>query len=206
MSQGIFQIYHRNFPFFCLTVLVFRFLHSVSFGSTFDDISTLALSSNQIDRTIIDAENPSRSIEEFPNQQAKLNSKARYFFFGGGYDPIGAQVSIERNGHLFLNKIEQLRVDPKSVQIFFGGGNDSNILDVAQIIEELPVTHKILAKIMGDFRTEHHVEFRHHNLSNVNGPSKIKDIQRGLSKITQGKKPIRIYYSGHGSPGGRTLF
>ena len=138
---------------------------------------------------------------ERTNQQEGQQSP-EFIFLGGGYNPMGSQVSIERNGQLFQKTMQQLEIPRSDFTVLFGGGKGSNLLDVAMIKEDLQPVEELLSMLLGQVNFSLGLQFRHHRLGDVDGPNKKINFQNSLYQRSKSTRPLRIYYTGHGRSGG----
>jgi hypothetical protein len=124
-----------------------------------------------------------------------------FLTIGGGYNPSGNQVSLEKNALLFQRMLAETY--PKEVRqdLFFADG-DAQERDV-QFVDpgfEIPRANVLLAEV---FNQEDEIDFqyRNHDLSSVDGPTTRDNIERWFketgSQLTSGDR-LFLYVTAHG--------
>lgn len=127
-----------------------------------------------------------------------INYAQEYIVMGGGYHPLHSEVSIEKD---VIKMVAAIGAKPKTV--FYGSGNNTNICDVSEKYRDLDL---ILSYVLGF--EEHQItlyecKMRHNKIPSVNYPATSEFLYQSLDNIrlSETKRPLKIYYAGHGVEG-----
>ncbi len=120
---------------------------------------------------------------------------------GGGYSPMGNQVSLEKNVVYFQRVLEQFY--PKQVEhtIFFADGNDpARDLQFRPHETSMSKARETVAHIFGQTRYLYD-QYRNHELERVDGPSSRKELEDWFTKMAKklgDDDRVLIYVTAHG--------
>lgn len=138
---------------------------------------------------------------------ATLPAHAEDYFLtiGGGYSPMGNQISLEKNVHLFRKLLSEQYPQGAPHDVYFSDG-DSPARDLVfeTPMEDAPRANLLLARIFQQSRyfNQH---YRSHEIENVQGGSNRKNIQKWFettgSKLKAGDRLV-LYVTAHGGRSG----
>lgn len=124
---------------------------------------------------------------------------------GGGYDPTGNQLSLERNVVFQQKVIAEQRPDKPQCDVYFADGDDES-RDVqcrdGEFAKKCPPARRMMAEIFGDVDSIDLV-YRDHDVPNERGPTDKSLIRRRMRELARELKAgdrLIIYVTGHGSP------
>jgi hypothetical protein len=127
---------------------------------------------------------------------------------GGGYDPTGNQLSLERNVVFQQKVIAEQRPDKPPCEVYFADG-DNGARDLQcrdpEFDKKCPAARRMMAEIFGDTDSMDLV-YRNHEVPNERGPSDKSLIRRRMRELARQLKAgdrLIIYVTGHGSPAER---
>lgn len=127
----------------------------------------------------------------------------RLLTIGGGYNPSGNQVSLEKNVQYYQRVLPRLGLDRRPHHVLFADGNDpAPDLQVRDPKDAAPDTIRDLAAILGK---EDGIDerYRSHALTGVDGPANIAALDAWFT-AQSGWSPaerLLLYYTGHGGGG-----
>lgn len=119
---------------------------------------------------------------------------------GGGYSPMGNQISLEKNILFFQRLLAEKKPDIASHEIFFADG-DSAGRDLQYADPEgVPKLNRLLAEILG---SENYLDFayRSHRIPEVHGASSKENIDRWFDEVGARMQPgdrLILYVTAHG--------
>jgi hypothetical protein len=136
----------------------------------------------------------------------RSSEAADYFLtLGGGYEPTGNQVSLERNVIFQQGVLAEKRPDKPVHDIYFSDG-DSELPDLQyrdpEFEKKCPRARRMMAELLGDPNSMDLV-YRNHAIPNVRGPADpnaIRRRMRDLSREVKAGDRLIIYATGHGGP------
>lgn len=124
-----------------------------------------------------------------------------FLTIGGGYNPAGNQVSLEKNTLLFQRMLAETYPDGVQHDIFFADG-DGATRDV-QFVDpefEVPRANELLAELFGDL-DEIDFQYRNHEIPDVDGATTRDDLERWFQEtgptLARGDR-LFIYVTAHG--------
>lgn len=130
----------------------------------------------------------------------------RCVIFGGGPEPTHNQVAIESN----VRYVHGLLPNAVDRTILFADGMADT--PTVQFLDTRTDAQKALRTLFGDgprpARGEPFLQYRKSNVPRRDGPTTTETINGLFGKLaTEGEKapPLLLYFTGHGSPGRRTL-
>jgi hypothetical protein len=125
-----------------------------------------------------------------------------FLTIGGGYSPSGNQVSLERNVLFFRDVLGDLyKGNAPAHEVFFADGNDpGRDLQYLDPAWDVPEVNRLLARL-DDNEDDLGVRYRNHEIPNLTGPSRRRDIRRWFTdvgaKLKSGDRLV-LYVTGHG--------
>ena len=132
---------------------------------------------------------------------ATLHAEDVFLTIGGGYNPSGNQVSLEKNAQLFQRILTETYPDGVQHDVYFADG-DAEPRDL-QFVDpdfEVPRANLLLAQIFNQ-ADEIDYQYRNHQVPNVDGPTSRDAIERWFketgSALTSGDR-LFIYVTAHG--------
>lgn len=123
---------------------------------------------------------------------------------GGGYDPSGNQVSLEKNVLFYHRVLGELGIGAVPHDVFFADGESpGRDLQFADPTQELPRVHRLLAQVFGQTDNLDH-QYRTSQVPNLRGGSNRENVERWFQET--GRKlgaddRLIIYFTGHGGKG-----
>lgn len=130
---------------------------------------------------------------------------ADYFLtIGGGYDPHGNQVSLERNVYFFRQLLAEQRTDNPSHDIYFADGKDPHRdLQFRDPDFECSTARHIAIELFGKL-DDIDISYRNHRVEGVRdatSPRLIRDRLRELGDQFQDNDRLIVYATAHGGSG-----
>jgi hypothetical protein len=122
---------------------------------------------------------------------------------GGGYNPSGNQVSLEKNVAYYQRILPLLGLQDQPHHILFADGDDPEPdLQISEPQFAASETCHLLAQIFGSDRGIDN-RYRNHELVGVKGPSSIKSIDEWFDAKREWTDDQRLifYFTGHGGGG-----
>jgi hypothetical protein len=139
------------------------------------------------------------TVADFPSAIA-----ADYFLtIGGGYDPTGNQLSLERNVIFQQAVLSAQRPDRPRHDVFFADGDDPGREVQCRdpgFEQTCPPARRIMAELFGDEDTMDLV-YRNNEVSGVAGPAELSLVKRRMREIARLMKAgdrLIVYVTGHG--------
>ena len=135
-----------------------------------------------------------------------LTATATDYFLtiGGGYDPQGNQVSLERNVAFLRQLLEEKRPDSPPHDIFFADGDDQHRdLQFRDPDFECTAGRRIALELFGD-ADDIDIAYRNHSLEGVRSatsPRRIRDRLGQLGRQMTGTDRLLVYVTAHGGSG-----
>ncbi|QDU55369.1 hypothetical protein [Aeoliella mucimassa] len=127
-----------------------------------------------------------------------------FLTIGGGYDPQGNQVSLERNVEFFRQVLAEQRPDDPAHTVFFADGDDDHRdLQYRDPSFECSPGRRIAIELFGD-ADDLDIAYRNHSLSNVTGstsPGVISNYLEQLGRRVEGDDRLIVYATAHGGSG-----
>ena len=140
---------------------------------------------------------------------AKSYSKDYFLTIGGGYDPSGNQISLEKNVLFQQSVLASKRPDKPAYEVWFADGSDPHP-DVQcrdpKFEENCPAARRILAEVFGDANSAD-LYYRNNEVSGVKGASNLKEVKQRFADLARDVKSgdrVVIYVAGHGGRAGRS--
>lgn len=132
---------------------------------------------------------------------ATLHADDVFLTIGGGYNPSGNQVSLEKNALLFQRILAETYPAEVRHDIFFADGDAQNRdLQFVDPNLEIPRPNELLAEIFGQ-SDEIDYQYRNHQVPGVSGPTARDNIERWFketgSTLGSGDR-LFIYVTAHG--------
>ncbi len=126
-----------------------------------------------------------------------------FLTFGGGYNPSGNQVSLERNVLYFQRVLQKLGESQRPNTILFADGNDPmRDLQFFDPKRQPSETKALLAHILIGNVEGMTDSYRNHEIPGLSGPASISDVDQWFNscaaKLT-GTDRAFLYFTGHGS-------
>ena len=132
---------------------------------------------------------------------ATLHAEDVFLTIGGGYNPSGNQVSLEKNAVLFQRMLAETY--PAGVQhhVYFADGDaQSRDLQFVDPEFDIPRANRLLAQVFNQ-AAEIDYQYRNHEVPDVDGPTARDNIERWFketgSALTSGDR-LFIYVTAHG--------
>lgn len=127
----------------------------------------------------------------------------RLLTVGGGYNPSGNQVSLEKNIQYYQRMLPRLGLERRPHHVLFADGNDpAPDLQVRDPKDAAPDNIRDLAAILGkdDGIDE---RYRTHSLTGVDGPASIAALDAWFTAQStwSPNERLLLYYTGHGGGG-----
>ena len=124
-----------------------------------------------------------------------------FLTFGGGYNPAGNQISLEKNVLMFQQFLSERYPQGVPHDVFFADGNaPGRDLQFADPAYHIPKANQLLARLAKE-ENDLGYQYRNHQVPNVQGPSSRGTIERWFqetgSKLPLGDR-LFIYFTGHG--------
>ena len=124
---------------------------------------------------------------------------------GGGYDPQGNQVSLERNVDFFRQVLAERRPDrpPHDIFFFADGADSHRDLQYRDPDFECSAGRRIAIELFGD-ADDLEIAYRNHTLEGVRqatSPRAIRDRLRDLGRQMGGDDRLMVYVTAHGGSG-----
>jgi len=141
---------------------------------------------------------------------AALRADAKDYFLtiGGGYDPSGNQISLEKNVLFQQSVLAAKRPDKPTLEVWFSDGSDPRP-DVQcrdpRFEEHVPAARKMLVEILGD-ANEADLYYRNHEVPGLKGPSMLSGVKErfaDLAREVRSGDRVIVYVAGHGGPAQR---
>ena len=128
-----------------------------------------------------------------------------YFLtIGGGYDPQGNQISLERNVEFFRQVLDERRPDHPSHTLFFADGSDTHRdLQFRDPDFECSPSRRIAIELFGDV-DDIDISYRNHRLPDVTGstsPQHVRDYLSQLGRKMHAGDRLIVYSTAHGGSG-----
>jgi hypothetical protein len=134
-----------------------------------------------------------------------VSGKDYFLTIGGGYNPTGNQVSLEKNVLFLQSVLAEKRPDRPTHDIFFADGNDE-ARDVhyrdPDFEANCPPARRIMAELFGDADSMDYI-YRNHEIKGVAGPAERGLLGTRFRELAQQVRPgdrLIIYATGHGGP------
>lgn len=124
-----------------------------------------------------------------------------FLTIGGGYNPSGNQVSLEKNVQLFQRMLEETYPGDARQVLFFADG-DAQERDV-QFVDPnfaIPRANELLAEVFGQV-DEIDFQYRNHELSGVDGPTTRDNIEQWFKETgsqLSSEDRLFLYVTAHG--------
>lgn len=130
-----------------------------------------------------------------------VQAEPHFLVIGGGYSPLGNQVSLERNVIYFDRVLNHLNLteNPRSLYFACGQGTQRDLVYLAPWVEPVPI-RRLLAEIVGPSRDANR-NFRHHDVGGGEQASNRKNIKQWFddhSPKLDADDTAFIYFTGHG--------
>ncbi len=134
---------------------------------------------------------------------SRVDAKDYFLTLGGGYDPSGNQISLEKNVVFLQEMLADLYPEPPQHTLFFADGNDPardlQYLDKKKV-ENCPPAQKLMSEVFGCADSVG-ICYRNHEVSEVSGPTERAAIQRRfreLGRVLHKGDRLIVYVTGHG--------
>lgn len=132
---------------------------------------------------------------------ASASALDHFLTIGGGYNPSGNQVSLEKNVLMFQQFLGEKYPDSIPHDIFFADGNaPGRDLQFADPNYHIPKVNQLLARLAREENALGY-QYRSHQVPGVQGPSARETIERWFQEVGS-KLPAEdrlfIYFTGHG--------
>jgi hypothetical protein len=134
---------------------------------------------------------------------AVAHAKDVFLTIGGGPDPTGNQVSLEKNVIYLQSVLAEKRPDRPRHEIYFADGNDEE-RDVhfrdPDFEKNAPPARRMMAELFGDPQAMDYV-YRNHEIAGLTGPAEKGLIEarfRALANELQSGDRLLVYATGHG--------
>ncbi len=128
-----------------------------------------------------------------------------FFTLGGGYNPSGNQVSLERNVLYFQRVLKQLGENQRPNTILFADGNDpTRDLQFIDPQHMPPPVNLLLSRILGGNANGLANSYRNHDIPGVSGPALINTVDQwfnGCAAQLKSSDRVFLYFTGHGGHG-----
>ncbi len=130
-------------------------------------------------------------------------AKDYFLTLGGGYEPSGNQVSLEKNVQFFQRTLHRLGHGPANHMILFSDGRSiERDLQYNELSAEISPATEWMTRIMGD-ESQLHRRYRDHQVSPVFGSLRLAWIDEAFqtlnSQLQDGDRLI-VYATAHGGP------
>lgn len=127
-----------------------------------------------------------------------------FMTIGGGYDPQGNQISLERNVSFFHQILAEQRTDNPPHDIFFADGQDSHRdLQFRDADFTCSPARQIAIELFGD-KGDLDIAYRNHqvpDVRNATSPRQIRNRLGELAKQVDGSDRLILYATAHGGSG-----
>lgn len=137
------------------------------------------------------------------------DAKDYFLTIGGGYDPSGNQISLEKNVLFQQSVLASKRPDKPTYEVWFADGSDP-YPDVQcrdpKFDENCPAARRILAEVFGDANSAD-LYYRNNEVPGVKGASNLKEVKQRFADLARDVKSgdrVVIYVAGHGGRAGRS--
>jgi hypothetical protein len=134
-------------------------------------------------------------------------AKDVFITIGGGYDPSGNQVSLEKNAIFVQNLLSEKLGENDQQEIYFSDGAeptpDLQFIDVEQE-KNCPKAARIMCEVFGSADAVG-LCYRNHKVPGVKGPTELATLKRRFKELGRELEPgdrLFVYVTAHGGPGG----
>jgi len=132
------------------------------------------------------------------------NASDHFLTIGGGYEPKGNQISLERNVEFLRSVLATERPDNPPHTILFADGADRHRdLQFRDTEFECPPARRIAMEIFGDVG-DIDLSYRNHRVEGVRDATSPRNVQSQLARLATQVKPgerLFIYATAHGGSG-----
>jgi hypothetical protein len=139
---------------------------------------------------------------------ACCEAKDYFLTIGGGYDPSGNQISLEKNVLFQQSVLASKRPDKPLHEVWFADGSDPSP-DVQcrnpKFAETCPLARQILAEVLGD-PDSMDLYYRNNEVPSLKGASDLKRVKQRFADLASDVKSgdrVIIYVAGHGGKASR---
>ena len=133
----------------------------------------------------------------------QARAKDYFLTLGGGYNPSGNQLSLERNVIFQQTILAAKRPDKPPYEVWFADGTDPHP-DLQcrdpKFEQTCPPATKLLAEALGEPDSMDLI-YRNNEVPNVKGPDDLKQVKQRFTELAGQTKPgdrVIIYVAGHG--------
>ncbi len=136
---------------------------------------------------------------------SQVVAKDYFFTIGGGYNPTGNQVSLEKNVIFMQSVLAEKRPDHPPHDIYFADGDDAerNVhFRDPDFDKTCPPARRMMAEIFGDVEAMDYV-YRNHEIEGVTGPATRDVLEQRFRELARQLKAgdrLIVYATGHGGP------
>lgn len=131
-------------------------------------------------------------------------AKDHFLTIGGGYEPQGNQISLERNVQFLRAVLAARRPDNPPHTVLFADGNDPHRdLQYRDTQFECPASRRIAMEVFGD-PDDIDIAYRNHQLAGLRGATSPRKVQTQLGRIAGQLRPgdrLFVYATAHGGSG-----
>ncbi|QDU91600.1 hypothetical protein Pla175_50300 [Pirellulimonas nuda] len=135
---------------------------------------------------------------------SRLPAADHFLTIGGGYEPQGNQVSLERNVEFFAQVLAEQRPDNPPHDIYFADGDDRHRdLQFRDPDFDCSPGRRLGIELFGEFDSLD-IAYRNHNVQNVlaeTSPRRIRDRLRELGRQMSAGDRLMLYATAHGGSG-----
>ncbi len=137
---------------------------------------------------------------------SQAHAKDYFVIVGGGFSPESNQASLEANLIFFQNVLAERGLS-ESRQFYYFADGDDNADDLQIVAPKQKSEHELVKLLRGMHRQDfEEVEYRNHEVPNINGRSSPENVKKCLSDIAAqavaGDRVV-VYITAHGGSGSR---